>query len=230
MYKRRIKSMGMTTKTLTKLSEVQAIDDRGQTSWTMRTKKTTTTSRSIRRSPRRNTHCLLLKRTQNPTTSWERSPAAKKAKPQCAEREQPQAPTSGPALAWVPTKRGLRRLIEHPRLRKEQPLVVAKERQEQLGEQHEHEQGVHVANADSPQAATFISIRTKWTLKYTICKWFPKLVVLQDTLIRSQAFTSNTPSNLRHHSKYFVHTTISLLGRRHSILFSCTDHMFLNTC
>ena len=99
MCKRRIKSMGMTTKTLTKLSEVQAVDDRGQTSWTMRTKKKTTTSRSIRRSPRQNTHSLLLKRTQNPTTSRERSPAAKKARPQCAKREQPQAPTSGPALA-----------------------------------------------------------------------------------------------------------------------------------
>lgn len=91
--------MGMTTKTLTKLSEVQAVDDRGQTSWTMRTKKKTIMSRSIRRSPRQNTHSLLLKRTQNPTTSRERSPAAKKARPQCAEREQPQAPTSGPALA-----------------------------------------------------------------------------------------------------------------------------------
>ena len=196
--------MGLTTKTRTKLLRVQAVDDRGQTYWTMRTKKTTTRSRSIRRSRRPNTHSLLLNMTQNPTTSRERSPAAKKGKPQWAEREQPQAPTSGPASAWVRTKRALRRQIRHTRPRKEQLLVVAEEPEEQLGEEHVDEQGAHLANADRPQSATFISIRCQWTLNCRIRKWFLKLVVLQDTLTRTQSFTSNNPCKLQHQSKYFV--------------------------
>lgn len=161
-----------------------------------------------------NTHCLLLRRTQNLTTSPEHCPGAKKGRPQLPEREHLPAPTFGPASAWLRTKAGLLRLIPNRPPRKSQQRLVAEEPGEPVKERHVAEQGACVVNADRPQAGTFTSSRPHWTVNYTMRKWFLKVVVLQDRVIFTHWFTSNNWCTIQHHSKYFVPHTNDCCGQR----------------
>ena len=54
--------------------------------------------------------------------------------------------------------------MQHLPRRKEHPLVMPEEREQQQGEQRGHEEGAHVGNADSPQQGTFTSSRTQRTV------------------------------------------------------------------